>query len=117
MPHKDMREFLHSFFNPPQLSKAKSNKKKVFKKKKKKTGPTPIQMQLDEAFEYLKYSLKQFEELSSGEERVMHVYREIPDEATTIDRYISTVYGPVHYLSIYYRLHHHGQTVAHPAAQ
>ena len=93
MPHKDMREFLHSFFNPPQLSKAKSNKKKVFKKRKKKTGPTPIQMQLDEAFEYLKYSLKQFEELSSGEERVMHVYREIPDEATTIDRYLlSTIY-------------------------
>ena len=83
-----MREFLHSFFNPPQVSKAKSNKKKVFKKRKKKTGPTPIQMQLDEAFEYLKYSLKQFEELSSGEERVMHVYREIPDEATTIDRYL-----------------------------
>ena len=45
-----------------------------------------MQMQLEEAFEYLKYSLGKFEELDSGEERVSHVYKEIPDEATTIDR-------------------------------
>ena len=50
----------------PQLAKTKSTKKKVFKKKKRKTGPTPIQMQLDEAFEYLKFSLKYFEELMTG---------------------------------------------------
>ena len=43
-------------------------------------------MQLDEAFEYLKFNIKQFEEFTTGEERVMHVYKEIPDEATTIDR-------------------------------
>ena len=86
MPHKDMREFLQSFFNPPQLAKAKPTKKKVYKKRKKKTGPTPIQMQLDEAFEYLKFNIRKFEEFTTGEERVTHVYNEIPDEATTIDR-------------------------------
>ena len=81
-----MREFLHSFFNPPQITKTKTNKKKVYKRRKKKTGPTPMQMQLEEAFEYLKFTLNKFEEIYSGEERVNHVYKEIPDEATTIDR-------------------------------
>lgn len=70
-----MREFLHSFFNPQQLVKTTAMKKKVYKRRKKKTGPTPIQMQLDEAFEYLKFSLNKFEELMSGEERVLHVYK------------------------------------------
>ena len=81
-----MRDFLHSFFNPPALAKAKPSKKKIYKKRKKKTGPTPMQMQLEEAFEYLKFSLDKFEEFETGEERVNHVYKEIPDEATTIDR-------------------------------
>ena len=62
-----MREFLHSFFNPQQLVKTTAMKKKVYKRRKKKTGPTPIQMQLDEAFEYLKFSLNKFEELMSGD--------------------------------------------------
>ena len=70
-----MREFLHSFFNPPQLAQTTAKKKKIYKKRKKKTGPTPIQMQLDEAFEYLKFSLNKFEEIISGEERVLHVYK------------------------------------------
>ena len=86
MPHKDMRDFLHSFFNPPQMTQKKPAKKKIYKKRKKKTGPSPIQLQLEEAFEYLKFSLVQFEGCETGEERVMHVYKEIPDEATTIDR-------------------------------
>ena len=46
MPHKDMRDFLRDFFNPPQLMKPKGSKKKIYKKKKKRTGPTPIQLQV-----------------------------------------------------------------------
>ena len=46
MPHKDMRDFLRDFFNPPQLMKPKSSKKKIYKKRKKRTGPTPIQLQV-----------------------------------------------------------------------
>ena len=41
-----MRDFLRDFFNPPQLMKPKSSKKKIYKKRKKRTGPTPIQLQV-----------------------------------------------------------------------
>ena len=86
MPHKDMRDFLRDFFNPPQLMKPKGGKKKIYKKKKKRTGPTPIQLQLKEANEYMKFHTAEFEACESGWERVQLVYRVIPDEATTIDR-------------------------------
>ena len=81
-----MRDFLRDFFNPPQLMKAKGSKKKIYKKKKKRTGPTPIQLQLKEANEYMKFHMEEFDACETGWERVKLVYRVIPDEATTIDR-------------------------------
>ena len=81
-----MRDFLRDFFNPPQLMKPKGGKKKIYKKRKKKTGPTPIQLQLKEANEYMKFNMTEFDRCETGWERVKLVYGVIPDEATTIDR-------------------------------
>ena len=81
-----MKDFIKDFFNPPKFTKASTNKKKVVKKKKKKNGPTPMQRQLEETNDFMKYKIKEFEECMTGIERVGLVYKTIPDEATTIDR-------------------------------
>ena len=67
MPSKDMKQFLHEFFNPPKNSKPVENKKKSVKKKaKKKTGPSPIERLLVEAEEFMKYKIAEFEACSTG---------------------------------------------------
>ena len=81
-----MKEFLQNFFNPPRFSKQLTDKKKIVKKKKKKNGPTPIQKQLDETNDFMKYKLREFDDCVTGTERVLLAYNTIPDEATTIDR-------------------------------
>ena len=86
MPHKDMKDFIKDFFNPPKFSKPTESKKKVVKKKKKRNGPTPMQKQLEETNDFMKYKIKEFEACMTGIERVHLVYNTIPDEATTIDR-------------------------------
>ena len=70
------------------------------KKKKKRAGPTPIQRQLLETNDFMKYrpvissivqtipryKLEEFDACTSGSERVLLVYEAIPEESTTIDR-------------------------------
>ena len=53
MPHKDMKDFIKDFFNPPKFTKPSTSKKKVVKKKKKKNGPTPMQRQLEETNDFM----------------------------------------------------------------
>ena len=81
-----MKDFIKDFFNPPKFTKPSTSKKKVVKKKKKKNGPTPMQRQLEETNDFMKYKINEFEDCLTGIERVLLVYKTIPDEATTIDR-------------------------------
>ena len=86
MPHKDMKDFIKDFFNPPKLVKPVQTKKSIVKKKKKKKGPSPIQKQIEEAYDFLKFKTKDFENCSTSTDRVKLVFNSLPDEATTIDR-------------------------------
>ena len=56
------------------------------KKKKKKQGITPIQRQLMEKNDFMKYNMEEFGACSSGGERALLAYHCIPEESTTIDR-------------------------------
>ena len=80
------------------------NNKVVVKKKKKKQGPTPMQRQLMETNDFMKwgsppplshqipnkncrYKMDEFEACCTGGERVLLAYHNIPEESTTIDRW------------------------------
>ena len=68
---KSMKDFLHDFFNPPKFVKPTETKKVltscvftllylctnkvVVKKKKKRQGPTPMQRQLMETNDFMKW--------------------------------------------------------------
>ena len=67
MPAKDMKQFLHDFFNPPKFAQPVEAKRRTAKKKvKKKSGLTPIQKQLLEADEFMKYKVKEYEACTTG---------------------------------------------------
>jgi len=83
---KSMKDFLHDFFNPPKFIKPTETKKVVVKKKKKKQGPTPMQRQLMETNDFMKYKMDEFAACCTGGERVLLAYHNIPEESTTIDR-------------------------------
>jgi hypothetical protein len=67
MPAKDMKQFLHDFFNPPKFAQPTEAKRRTAKKKvKKKAGPSPIQRQLLEADEFMKYKVKEYDACTTG---------------------------------------------------
>jgi hypothetical protein len=67
MPAKDMKQFLHDFFNPPKFAQPVEAKRRAAKKKaKKKLGLSPIQRQLQEADEFMKYKIKEYEACTTG---------------------------------------------------
>jgi hypothetical protein len=67
MPAKDMKQFLHDFFNPPKFAQPVEARRRPNKKKvKKKTGPSPIQRQLMEADEFMKYKVKEYDACETG---------------------------------------------------
>jgi hypothetical protein len=67
MPAKDMKQFLHDFFNPPKFAQPVEARRRPNKKKvKKKSGPSPIQRQLMEADEFMKYKVKEYDACETG---------------------------------------------------